>query len=163
VKNYKLLSIGLTLIGSHLLYCQPHQIIKFAKQQNGFYFFKKGNSGDSIIKNKSDLFYLIVADSMKPGFSLSVENGRLIKTTNDSLVKFEHMPGLKYETLYTLDGPSGDTISAFYKEKKALKRYGLITLINGTSDKEKNIVVCKIDDKKKEGLILENRFLYFEE
>jgi hypothetical protein len=132
--------------------------IKFAKDQGFIYFFLKGDKTDTIVKDRSDIFYLLVNDSLKNSFNLCVENGRLVKTSNDSLVKFEYLPGLKYETFYSKRSP-GSAVDAGI-DKKRPPASELNTMINGTTDRQKNTILIRITDRREEKVLIENLFYY---
>jgi hypothetical protein len=96
-----------------------------------------------------------VPDSIKKDITIFTENGRLVKTSNDSIVKLYHMSGLNYESQYIIKESSSQ--AGF---KKIQKQFQLISLINGTSNVQKNKIIIKFTSKKESGLILENTFFY---
>ncbi|MES2678483.1 MAG: hypothetical protein V4635_01300 [Bacteroidota bacterium] len=148
--------MALQLFAGATVYSQPVEKIKFKKNSDLIYFFQKDAKSDTLFKNKPNLFYLLVPDSLRSGFVLSVENGRLMPTTNDSLLKFEYLPGLKYETFYAKTTGSQNTGAG----NKNSMTFELKTLINGTTDKHKNVIVIRISDKKEDKMQLENIFYY---
>ena len=127
---------------------QNPEKIKFQKNSSLIYFFPKGANTDSVVKNSNDLFYLVVPDSLKKHIVVYVENGKLVKTTNDSLVKLNYTQGLKYES-QVAEAP-----------KKLKKEFELISLINGASSYEKNKILIQIINKKEEKVVIENIFFY---
>ena len=139
---------------------QPVEKIKFAKTSYNFLFFQKGTKSDTISKNKSELFYFIIPDSLKQDVVISVENGRLQKTGNDSLLRLEYLPGLQYETFFSKIEGLKLGVDQKKSTKKSMIALEIKTLINGVSDKEKNTVTIKISSKKEEKVILENTFYY---
>ncbi|MBA2613129.1 MAG: hypothetical protein H0U95_14260 [Bacteroidetes bacterium] len=136
------------------IYSQTPAKIKFQKNSNLIYFFNKGNSTDSVVKNSTNVFYLVVPDSLKKYVTVYVENGKLLKTSNDSLVKLNYMPGLKYESQFVIN-EMPDT-------KGFKKVFGLISLIDGPSSYQKNRILVKIINKKEEKVVIENIFFYRE-
>ena len=117
------------------------------------YFFPKGANTDSVVKNSNDLFYLVVPDSLKKHIVVYVENGKLVKTTNDSLVKLNYTQGLKYESQFVIS-------EVAEAPKKLKKEFELISLINGASSYEKNKILIQIINKKEEKVVIENIFFY---
>lgn len=138
------------------IFSQTPGKIKFQKNSDLIYFFSKNSNTDSVVKNKSDIFYLVVPDSLKRFVTVYVENGKILKTTNDSVVKLNYMPGLKYESQYVINElRDGDS--------KGFKRvFELISLIDGPSSYQKNKILVKIINKKEEKVVIENIFLYRE-
>lgn len=162
MKNFRLLLFAALVFSGRLTFSQSPGKIKFAKDSKMIFFFQKGPKNDTLVKNKSDLFYLVVPDSMKSSFSLSAENSRLTKTSNDSIYQLEHMPGLKYETFFVkkeipVNRPGGPKA-----QKNTIPQFEIKTLINGTAEKEKNLILIRITDKKDEKLMLENNFYFLE-
>jgi len=157
VKIFKLFLLVLTLLSGNKARSQPVEKIKFQKNQELIYFFKTGATSDTLFKNKSHFFYLMVPDSLRPRFSLLVENGRLMPASSDSLLKFEYLPGLKYETFYVKTAPVQNAGSP----GESSASYELNTMINGSTDKPKNMIVIRISDKKEEKALLENIFYYW--
>lgn len=132
---------------------QKPEKIKFQKNSTLIYFFPKSENKDSIVKNSNDLFYLVVPDSLKKHIIVYVENGKLVKTTNDSLVKLNYMQGLKYESQFVIS-------EVTEAPKKIKKEFELISLINGASSYEKNKILIQIINKKEEKVVIENVFFY---
>lgn len=86
---------------SATLSSQTPQKIKFQKNSSSIYFFQKGKV-DSVITTSNDLFYLVVPDSLKKSIAVYIENGKMTRSANDSIVQVSYMPGLKYESLYVI-------------------------------------------------------------
>lgn len=147
--------ILLVCFGFVFVSAQAPEKIKFQKNASLIYFFQKGSKSDSVIKNRNDFFYLVVPDSLKKHIVVYVENGKLIKTTNDSLVKLNYMQGLKYESLFVIN-----EVSEKEDSKKLKKQFDLISLINGTSSYERNKILIQIINKKEEKVVIENVFFY---
>ncbi|MDO9000134.1 MAG: hypothetical protein Q7W45_10245 [Bacteroidota bacterium] len=129
--------------------------IKFQKNSSLIYFFQKGTSKDSVIKNSSDLFYLVIPDSLKKHVVVYVENGKLIKTANDSIVKLNYMQGLKYESQFVIN-----ELPVEANSKSLKKKFEMISLINGASSYSKNKILIQIINKKEEKVVVENIFFY---
>ncbi len=70
--------------------------LKVKKEDNRFLFFQKGIKSDTIIKNKSDLFYIKLPDSLKNNIQIFLKNGQFIKTDTDTLYRLIHISGMKY-------------------------------------------------------------------
>jgi hypothetical protein len=132
------------------------ETIRFRKDRSQIYFFQKGRPGDTIIKNQNDLFYLLVPDSLKPHIFIFVENGRLLTTGNDSLVRFYFLKGLNYESSY------------FHEEaetgkpgRPAQKKWVLKNAINGTAPAgQGNKIVIRIWNRREDKMLMENVFYY---
>lgn len=133
------------LFFSFFSFSQKHPKIR-AKRESGLIFFQKGAKSDTLVKNKSDLFYVYVPDSLRKNYSILTENGQLQPAQADSVFKFTYLYGLKYESLF---------IKVAYNYQTALR-----TLINGTSAIESNKIRIQVFDKKEEKVILENVFFY---
>ncbi len=69
-------------------------------------FYQKGTRNDTIWRGKNDEFFLLVPDSLKERLIFSTENGQLVRTTNDSLIKLNYLPGLSYEYIYEVKDES---------------------------------------------------------
>ncbi len=138
---------------SSKFYSQTIHTIRFKKSHQLIYFFQKGIKSDTIVKAQSDVFYLIVPDSLKPYISILVDNAQLLPTQNDSLVRINYLPGFNYESLFvrannTTKKPDG-------KPPPQLQ-----TLVNGTSALAKNQIRIKIVNKQEDEQVLENVFYY---
>jgi len=127
-------------------FSQEIQIFHF-KKEHAFVFFQKGTKSDTIIKNKNDVFYFIVPDSLKNRISVLVENGQLQTTSNDSLVKLNYLFGMKYETFFQKNGNG---------EQK------LRTLTNGATEHPRQNILLEVLDRKTGNMILKNTFFYLE-
>lgn len=139
-----------------VLTAQPVPSIHLKKDLSRIYFFQKGSKSDTIQKNKNDLFYLLVPDSLKDRISVIVENGRLQPAANDSLVTLELLKGLSYESLYS--AAPEHQVSPLSSQQQ--RRY-LRSFINGTSAAEPgNTIRIRIWNVKEEKTVLENVFYY---
>ena len=70
--------------------------LKVKKEDNRFLFFQRGIKIDTIIKNKSYLFYIKLPDSLKNNIQIFLKNGQFIKTDTDTLYRLIHISGMKY-------------------------------------------------------------------
>lgn len=135
------------------VFSQSPEKIKFQKNSTLIYFFQKSANKDSVVNSSNDLFYLVVPDSLKKHIVIYVENGKLIRTSNDSLVRLTYMKGLKYESQFV--------ISEMTEGQKKLKReFELISLIDGTTTYPKDKLLIQVLNKKEEKVLIENVFFY---
>ena len=81
-------------ISAHKLTAQ--YTLKIKKEDNRFLFFQKGIKNDTLIKNKSDIFYMKLPDSLKQNIQIFLKNGQFVKTDNDTLYRLIHISGMKY-------------------------------------------------------------------
>jgi len=130
-------------------YAQGSQKIKFAKDNSLVYFFQVDEKSDTISKNIADRFYFIVPDSLKSSTIISVDNGRLIQTKNDSILQFNYLPGLRYESLF------------LKKDFNALKeipskQFDFKTQVNGPCNLEKTKILIQVIDRKSDNILIEN-------
>lgn len=134
-------------------YSQTVEKIKFKKDKSLIYFFQKGTKSDTLLASRENFFYLVAPDSIKKNLSLEVENGQLMITENDSLVKLTYLPGFQYESFYTVkERKSG--------KKTKSEKFEFTTMVNGISILPKNKISISLINKKTGGLILENVFVY---
>lgn len=151
MKKNKLLYFILALI----LICgkitsQQVEKIKFKKDPSLIYFFQKGPKSDTIHKSLGQLFYLVVPDALKKNLSIEIENGQLLLTSNDSLVKFNYLPGFKYESFYTRKSPV---------RKAKGTEYEFNTAVDGISILPHNRITISLIDKGTGGLLLQSTFV----
>ncbi|MBL7919754.1 MAG: hypothetical protein JNJ40_05535 [Bacteroidia bacterium] len=138
---------------SGTLNSQTPQKIKFQKNSLLIYFFPK-EKADSVISSSKNLFYLVIPDSLKRSIAVYIENGKMIRSSNDSIVQVSYMPGLKYESLYVIK-ESKDPV-----DNKLKKEFEFISLINGSSSYTKNKLLIQIVNKKEEKVVIENVYVY---
>ena len=123
--------------------------IKVKKQNDIVFFYQKGAKSDTITKQKNNLFYFILNDSLKKSISISIDNGRFISTKNDSIIEFKFMPNLKYEAKFIEENTSA-----------LVKKIKFMSLINGSTSINKNEIVFlfagKLEEKKQPNLLLES-------
>lgn len=112
-------------------------------------------ASDTISKNKSNQFYLIVPDSLKESTVVLIDNAQLLLNKNDSLVNIHYMAGFQYENIYTVK----ETLESSIKK---IKHYEFKSLINGTSALPLPVIKIRILNKKEDEIILENTFFYKE-
>ncbi len=134
---------------------QTVEKIKFKKQNSLLYFFQKGTQSDTIVKNKNDLFYLVVPDTLKDKIVIFVDNGQLLSTPNDSIVKLNFVMGFNYESFFLPEEQRALTTHA-------KKQFHFKTLVNGTSLQPINSVRFKIVSKNEGTVIIENVFFFHE-
>ena len=72
------------------------QTIKIKREDNRFAFFQIGVKNDTIIKNKSDLFYIKFPDNQKQNIQITLKNAKFSKTENDSIFRLIPINGMKY-------------------------------------------------------------------
>ena len=120
------------------------------------YFFQKGVKSDTIHSDKNQVFYLVIPDSLKNEIVLDVENGLLSKLTNDSLVKFTYLIGLRYECGFRLEESKADP----QKDKRTTEKVGYYTLINGTTEIPKNKIRILAKIKKTNAVVFEALYWY---
>lgn len=84
-----------------LLHSQEiHDKIKIKKSDYSIYFFKIGNTSDSVITSSNNQFILKMGNSRKCKAVIEVYNGRLSEIKKDSLYKLSYMPGMNYRHLF---------------------------------------------------------------
>lgn len=140
-------SLGLVSFG------QEPPTIKVKKINSNVYFFPKNAPGDTIIKNKTDLFYLVVSDLIKSKTTIYVENGTFSRTDNDSIYKLNYISGISYECVFyktTITNKKGEVKNG----------YEFKSQINGTSGQPKNQVLVYFKYESEVKPFIENRFYY---
>jgi hypothetical protein len=70
--------------------------LKIKKEDNRFLFFQKGIKNDTLIKSKTDLFYIKLPDSLKQQVGIYIQNGQFIITDNDTIYRLRPVKGMKY-------------------------------------------------------------------
>lgn len=132
-------------------YSQKLEKIKFQKDPSSIYFFYQGVKSDTLSKNKENLFYLLVSDSLKKDLVIEIDNGQLMVTGNDSLFKLNYIPGFKYESFYQKKQELGNPPS-----KKS--PFEFQTFVNGVSALVVNRIQIVLRHKMTGQMILENTF-----
>jgi hypothetical protein len=134
---------------------QPTGKIRFKRSGLEIFFFQKGKKSDTIIKEKSDEFYIHIPDALKDSVSILTDNAQL-SFISDTIVRIGYFPGLKYESLYLQSDEF--RIDSTNNEK----RYNFRTFINGTSDFERKKIRVTFYNKLLFQTILMNEFYYRE-
>jgi hypothetical protein len=75
---------------------QAQYALKVKKEDNRFLFFQIGTKNDTIVKNKTDLFFIKLPDSLKQNIQIFLKNGQFFKTENDSVYRLVPVLGMKY-------------------------------------------------------------------
>jgi hypothetical protein len=71
--------------------------VKIRREDNRFLFYQIGNKNDSILLNRSDLFFIKLPDSLKQNLQINVENGLFKAIRKDSLTyQLQIVKGMKY-------------------------------------------------------------------
>lgn len=143
---------------NHQGYAQKKDTIYLRKVNPGFFFFQKGKACDTIVAGKSDLFYLILLDSVKHQFILETENAQINSTLNDSLVVIKHLPGIKYLNKFVKDEKETDYL-VDVKSKSQIPKLKMLTLINGASEMPLQKIKVSFINKSSNERMAE--FIYF--
>ena len=117
---------------------QAQYAIKIKKEDNRFLFFQLGQKSDIIIKNKTDLFFIKLPDSLTNQIEIHINNGQFTQTTSSNVYRLIPIIGMKYSHTQQ------DTV--------------LNTLLEGSCTSSKSINI-KLINKIKNQLILKNDFL----
>jgi len=117
---------------------QAQYAIKIKKEDNRFLFFQLGQKSDIIIKNKTDLFFIKLPDSLAYQIEIHINNGQFTQTTSTNVYRLIPIIGMKYSHTQQ------DTV--------------LNTLLEGSCTSSKSINI-KLINKIKNQLILKNDFL----
>lgn len=73
------------------------QKVKIKREDNRFLFYQIGNKNDTIVLNKSDLFFIKLPDSLKQNLQINVANGLFKAIYKDSLFyQLQIIKGMKY-------------------------------------------------------------------
>jgi hypothetical protein len=116
-------------------------------------FFQQGVKRDTISKDRGDVFYLFVPDSLIPILSIRCENGRFDPAGSDTSIKLTFIPGHRYESFFERVHNKGP-------EPGRGKLYVFRSVIDGASDLTENAVHILFYDKRTGKKFLENRFLF---
>jgi len=79
-----------------IISCKSQQIVKIKKEDNRLLFFQIGEKNDTIIKNKTDLFFIKLPDSLKNMIKINVENGKFFKSNGENIYKLTYIKNMKY-------------------------------------------------------------------
>jgi hypothetical protein len=138
LNSFRLISLCLLFFVAVSCEGQSAPSIRFKKDRSGLVFFQKGAKSDTI--SRGNLFFLLVPDSTKEFILISVENGRMEATSNDSLVTVVHFPGINYESRYVVKGKAAEGDPG---------KPALVPAINGASSLDRNLVRIRIIHKMK--------------
>jgi hypothetical protein len=140
----------LALLPFHFILSQTQASFEVRKPNDLIYFFEKGAKRDTLVKD--NLFYLVISDSLKNNILIQTENAQIQLTENDSLIRIQYLPGMKYESWYVMQE---DQWGSSKKKKLILKNF-----VNGTSQMDRGKVSFKISRKKEEDILIQNAFYY---
>lgn len=149
--NFRLFIICIFLFTTLKSFSQQEKI-KIRKQNDQLIFFQKGIQSDTILKNKNDLFCLVIPDTLV-NLTISIENGNFQKTKNDSIVKLIYIPGIKYECVYREIQKEQERGST-----KKLKERNC--LINGIPEQASGIIKITFYIKGHSEPLLVNKFIF---
>jgi opacity protein-like surface antigen len=127
--------------------------IKVKKSKNTYLFYQAGHKTDTVTNSKGNQFYLAISDSLKPFMNLQIENGRFVKTGNDSVYKLEYVFGVNYECSY----------SKYEKQKSGREEeagYSFKSLINGASTRPKNEIFIRFKIEVRPNSQWEGKYYY---
>lgn len=136
-------------------YSQSELKMKVRAENGLVYFYKKGESGDSVLTKHNNQFYLVCKEPQKKNLLIHIDNARLMPLGNDSTVFAEYLPGLKYEAWFV---QSEDSLSADRTIQKG--KMVFTSFLNGTTQVDKTRIRIQIYLKKENELILENVYDY---
>lgn len=143
--------------------------IKVKRDPYPFMFYQKGTRSDTIWRGRNDEFFLMVPDSLKEKLVFSTENGQLVRTANDSLIKLNYLHGLTYEYVYEVKDESNmltlkEETGPRTKKPAAARpkpRVGVYkTLITGTTDYKAGHILLKVIHKTTGVALFEQVFYY---
>ena len=115
------------------------QNIKIKKEDNRFLFFQIEQKNDTLIKNKTDLFFIKFPDSLRTQLKIDIENAKFANSKNANTYQLTYVLGMKYS--HTI---KKDTI--------------LETLVEGVTENFKTITVS-IKNIKTSKVLLSNKFI----
>jgi hypothetical protein len=79
-----------------IISCKSQQIVKIKKEDNRLLFFQIREKNDTIVKNKTDLFFIKLPDSLKNAIKINIENGKFFKSNNENIYKLTYIKNMKY-------------------------------------------------------------------
>ena len=124
------------------------------RAENGpVFFYLKGEKKDSTVSKNNNLFYFVCQESKKKNLLFYIENARIKATDNDSLIRLEYLPGLKYEAWFVNANDSTET-------KDQTEKWVLTSFLNGTSQVQKTQIKVQMHLKKQNEVLLENIYYY---
>lgn len=135
---------------------QTIQKIHLKKDAAAFYFFQKGKASDTIFIGKTDVFYLLLTDSLKEKLNIEIKNAQLLTDKNDSLVLLKYMPGINYLHKFL---PQDEDIIQIELKHNGKNKLQLVPLINGANEIKKNKIEILFIDKISKNIFAE--FIYY--
>jgi len=75
---------------------KSQHLVKLKREDNRFLCYQIGTKNDTIIKNKTDLFYIKIPDSLKMQHQIMIENGKINKTNLSHTYLLVPIIGMKY-------------------------------------------------------------------
>lgn len=114
------------------IHAQAIEQIHLKKNNQNFVFFQKGKACDTIVCGRSDLFYLLITDTLKQQLIIETENAQINSSSNDSLVLIKYIPGIKYLNKFVAEEKENNLMTQTSKNKKT--KISMITLIDGASN-----------------------------
>ena len=135
---------------------QTIQKIHLKKDAAAFYFFQKGKASDTIFIGKTDVFYLLLSDSLKEKLNIETKNAQLLAEKNDSLVLLKYMPGINY--LHKFLPQENDLIQLEIKQNRKNKLQ-IVPLIDGANEIKSNKIEILFIDKTSKNIFAE--FIYY--
>ena len=127
------------------------------KKEDEFYFFQAGNKTDTISSNRNDLFYLKITGATRCETRIEIVNGRLYKTTNDTIFRLKRNPNLRYEhyfsdSIFVAKHPKG--------QAKPENCHKFVTHINGAQEGDGNTITIHFYNINTRKTLLTNKFYY---
>lgn len=117
---------------------KSQHLVKLKREDNRFLCYQIGIKNDTIIKNKTDLFYIKIPDSLKMQHQIIIENGKINKTNISHTYLLVPINGMKYS--HTIQ----DSL--------------LETLVEGVSS-ETTKITLRIKNAHTSKIILSNKFI----
>lgn len=142
--NLRLFSFSLLFTITHQLAAQKIERIFVKKDKKQFYFFPKYTFSDTIIPTKTDVFYLVLSDSLKMNSIVQTQNAQLQKGNNDSVVVLKYLQGINYIHKYIANADEVIDTSKIRKNKLILD---FTAMIDGPSALPQNKIKISFVDK----------------
>lgn len=145
---------------------QEPKKIRFAKDRQYIYFFQVGTKSDTLKQAEDYRFYFLVPDSLKRFIVLQSENANFVLTANDSVVRCNYVPGIRYETFYLQvagdlgNNPVADNLEKGlnFQFKPKAEKLVLRCGANGAAVVVPKRIQIDIVDKRNEQILLQNVF-----
>jgi hypothetical protein len=127
------------------------------RKEDEFYFFQTGNKTDTISAGKNDLFYLKITGNTRCETRIEVVNGRLYRTSNDTIFQLKRNPNLQYEHYYS----DSVFVGRDLKEPKPQRNCNkFVTHINGALEGDGNVISIQFYNLNTRKTLLTNKFYY---